>query len=187
MIKTHFIGPLSWADKAHSSLLLLRSWNIQSFFSTKLCMQLLRSFCISNDVLLWIIKFTEREKTKWTWRKCVKWFKPDTSIVVIVFAHGITHGKNAREQLAIHDSVDNTKCNRIRCICLNSLRLRRSGIVYDKIGLKRAHRLTTLSLVHLALFVRELNRWLPFLGSTLNAMAGERSRVRVPPCGMRCH
>ena len=24
-------------------------------------------------------------------------------------------------------------------------------------------------------------------GSTLNAMAGERSRVRVPPCGMRCH
>ena len=36
-------------------------------------------------------------------------------------------------------------------------------------------------MLHLALFVRELNRWLPFLGSTLNAMAGERSRVRVPP------
>ena len=42
-------------------------------------------------------------------------------------------------------------------------------------------------MLHLALFVPELNRWLPFLGSTLNAMAGERSRVRVPPCGMRCH
>ena len=42
-------------------------------------------------------------------------------------------------------------------------------------------------MLHLALFVRELNRWLPSLGSTLNAMAGERSRVQVPPCGMRCH
>ena len=39
-------------------------------------------------------------------------------------------------------------------------------------------------MLHLALFVRELNHWLPFLGSTLNAMAGERSRVRVPPCGI---